>query len=133
LKPNSAPEAPDEQARSHVRRLESPAQKHAARLCHDKDRGHAAHNQNIAVHEKGDRRWAQLPAKPQLKDGRAVTDTSGKAQYVPIMSFDSRDVADAFSAAVVKAILEHEPRAFDADQGQKSAPCNDFHDDEVPF
>jgi hypothetical protein len=88
---------------------------------------------DIAVHEKGDRRWAQLPAKPQLKDGRAVTDTSGKAQYVPIMSFDSRDVADAFSAAVVKAILEHEPRAFDADQGQKSAPCNDFHDDEVPF
>ena len=33
---------------------------------------------DIAVHEKNGRRWVQLPARPQIKDGRAVTDDSGK-------------------------------------------------------
>jgi hypothetical protein len=88
---------------------------------------------DIAIHEKNDRRWAQLPAKPQIKDGSVITDSSGKAQYSPIMSFDSREVSDAFSDAVIKAILERDPRAFDADQGQKPVPHNDFHSDPIPF
>ena len=54
-----------------------------------------------------------LPAKPQIRNGTLVTGDDGKVQYSPVMSFESRAVADAFSAAVVKAVLEHTPRAFD--------------------
>jgi hypothetical protein len=69
---------------------------------------------DVAIHEKGDARWAQLPAKPQVKDGALVKDaTTGKVQYSVIMDFSDRRVRDAFSAAVVKAVLERDPRAFD--------------------
>ena len=40
-------------------------------------------------------------------------DDAGKAQYVLLLQFTSRPVADAFSAAVVRAVLEHEPTALD--------------------
>jgi len=68
---------------------------------------------DVAVHEKGGTRWAQLPAKPQIKDGALVKDASGKVQYSPIMDFMSREVRDAFSAAVVRAVLEHDAHAFE--------------------
>ena len=68
---------------------------------------------DVAVHEKGERRWAQLPARPQIKDGEAITDAAGKAQYFP-NGLRGRGLPDAFSAAVCAAILAHEPRAFSA-------------------
>jgi hypothetical protein len=40
---------------------------------------------DIALHEKNSARWAQLPAKPMLKDGAIVKDDQGKGQYVPIL------------------------------------------------
>jgi hypothetical protein len=36
---------------------------------------------DVAIHEKGEARWAQLPAKPQVKDGALVKDATGKIQY----------------------------------------------------
>ena len=58
-----------------------------------------------AVHEKNDKRWVQLPAKPQLdKERNLVRDADGKVQYVKMMDFDSKEVADRFNAAAVKAI-----------------------------
>jgi hypothetical protein len=68
---------------------------------------------DIAVHEKGESRWAQLPAKPQIRDGELVGDDAGKIQYWPIMEFTSPAVRDAFSARVVEALLEFAPSAFD--------------------
>jgi hypothetical protein len=35
---------------------------------------------DIAVHEKGESRWAQLPAKPQIRDGELIKDDDGKVQ-----------------------------------------------------
>jgi len=65
--------------------------------------------EGVAIHEKSDRRWAQLPARPQLDEQRQlVRDDAGKIKYAPIMSFDSREVGDAFSAAVVAAIQDFE-------------------------
>jgi hypothetical protein len=87
---------------------------------------------DIAIHEKDGRRWAQLPAKPQIRDGTLVTDDSGKTQYYPVMSFDSREVANAFSAAVVAAVLKHAPHAFDADQPER-APQRAEMDDTISF
>ena len=59
------------------------------------------------VHEKNGRRWIQLPAKPQLdKDRNLVRGDDGKVQYAKVIDFDSREVADRFNEAALKAI-EH--------------------------
>ena len=70
---------------------------------------------DVAIHEKGVSRWAALPAKPQIKDGTLVKDVTGKVQYVHILDFDSREVRDAFSRAVVQAVLERAPEAFNGE------------------
>ena len=68
---------------------------------------------DVAIHQKGDARWAQLPAKPQVKVGALIKDSAGKIQYAAIMEFGSRAVRDAFSAVVVAAVLDHAPDVFD--------------------
>jgi hypothetical protein len=92
---------------------------------------------DVALHEKNNSRWAALPAKPMLKDGTIMKDAEGKAQYANIMEFSSRDVRDAFSAAVVKAVLEHTPTAFQDDLtlrgAKKPAASSNFYDDQIPF
>jgi hypothetical protein len=69
---------------------------------------------DVALHVKGDSRWASLPAKPMvMKDGTvAKDDTTGKMKFVNILEFSSRDVASAFSSAVIAAVLRHSPNAF---------------------
>jgi hypothetical protein len=58
---------------------------------------------DVAIHTSGDRRWVSLPAKPQLDaDGVAIR-KDGKIQYVNIFHFDTKEVSDAFSAAVIRA------------------------------
>ena len=58
-----------------------------------------------AVHEKNGKRWIQLPARPQLdKDRQLVRDDSGKIQYSKVLDFDSREVADRFNTAALKAV-----------------------------
>jgi hypothetical protein len=71
---------------------------------------------DVAIHERGEARWAQLPAKPQVKDGALVKDPgTGKIQYINVMEFDSRAVRDAFSRVVIDAVLERAPEAFALD------------------
>ena len=73
-----------------------------------------------AVHEKNDKRWVQLPAKPQLdSDRNLLRDASGKIRYAKVIEFDSREVADRFNAAALKAI---EDFAFKADFSGDPAP-----------
>jgi hypothetical protein len=86
---------------------------------------------DIAIHEKNHRRWAQLPARPQIKDGKAVTDADGKVQYFPVMAFEGRAIADAFSNAVIAAILRSEPHAFE-DSAERPVPRDEMAD-EIPF
>lgn len=60
---------------------------------------------DVAVHEKNGKRWAQLPSKPLLdKDKNVLTDDNGKVRYAPIFTFDRKEVEQAFSNAVVKAV-----------------------------
>jgi hypothetical protein len=68
---------------------------------------------DIAIHEKNESRWAQLPAKPQVRDGELIRDDIGKIQYLPVLEFTSRAVRDAFSERVITALLEFAPAAFD--------------------
>jgi hypothetical protein len=75
---------------------------------------------NCALHEKNGRRWVQLPAKPQLdKDRNLVRGEDGKIRYAKVIEFDSREVADRFNAAALKAI---EDFAFKADFSGDPAP-----------
>jgi len=68
---------------------------------------------DIAVHVHGasGRAWASPPARPWInKDGELVRNRDGKIQYAPIVEFDGKPVRDAFSDAVIRAVLD-----FDAD------------------
>jgi hypothetical protein len=67
---------------------------------------------DIAIHEKNDRLWAQMPSRPWLKDGAAVRGDDGKVQYSPIMEFGRREVREAFSRAVILAVMDFSPDAF---------------------
>src|SRR5262249_34945054 len=69
---------------------------------------------DVAIHQKGASRWPQLAAKPQTKAGTLVKDAlSGKGQHVTILEFADRAVREAFSQAVIRAVLEHAPHVFD--------------------
>jgi hypothetical protein len=70
---------------------------------------------DIAVHQLGNVRWAQLPAKPQVRDGALVKHADGRIQHIRMLEFGSRAARSAFSAAVVAAVLEREPAAFGGD------------------
>jgi hypothetical protein len=67
---------------------------------------------DVAVHRKNDALWAQLPARPWVEAGVLVKNEAGKIQYSPIAEFDGREVRDAFSRAVVEAVLRFDPNAL---------------------
>lgn len=71
---------------------------------------------DITVHEKNGKRWAALPSKPQIRDRAVLVGDDDKILYAPVMAFTSRAVADAFSATVVKAVLQLFPDAFDVER-----------------
>ena len=67
---------------------------------------------DVAVHQSNGKRWAALPARPQLDASRQVVrGDDGKPKYVKTMFFDDRATADRFSAAVVEAVKGHMPKA----------------------
>jgi hypothetical protein len=70
---------------------------------------------DVAIHSRDGSRWAAPAARPQIgKDGTVIKDaTTGKVAYVPIVEFTSRSARDAFSAAVIAAVLAHDPTALD--------------------
>jgi hypothetical protein len=61
-----------------------------------------------------DIRWVGLPAKPIVDaSGNVKRTTDGKIEYVRLFTFDARAVSDAFSAAVIAALLDYAQKAFD--------------------
>jgi hypothetical protein len=72
---------------------------------------------DVALHKKGEARWAQLPSKPVVRDGRHIVDeATGKPQYVSILEFDDRETRDAFSARVWRAVAEQYPEVEPASE-----------------
>lgn len=64
------------------------------------------------------RQWASLPSPAMLdNDGHALRDGNGEVNYAATFTFDSKEVRDAFSAAVINALLEVCPDAFDHVEG----------------
>jgi hypothetical protein len=65
---------------------------------------------DVALHRKGEARWAQPPSKPVLGEGRHIIDeATGKPQYTPLLEFGDRATRDAFSRAVWAAVAELHP------------------------
>jgi hypothetical protein len=60
----------------------------------------------VALHAKGEAKWAQLPSKPMLdQDTRQLMHgPDGKVKYAKVLWFDDHAVGDRFSAAVIEAI-----------------------------
>jgi hypothetical protein len=68
---------------------------------------------DVAIHTKGESRWAALPAKPQIdRNGVPIRDANGKIAYATLFEFDSVAVRNAFSHAVIAALLDRFPHAF---------------------
>jgi hypothetical protein len=65
---------------------------------------------DVAIHRQADAAWASPASKPLLnRDGQHTKDASGKAQWVPIVSFTSRELRDKFSTAVIDALRISHP------------------------
>jgi hypothetical protein len=68
---------------------------------------------DVALHRKGTARWAQLPARPFVRDGVHVVE-NGKPQYATTLEFEGgRPVRDSFSLAVWNAVLAAHPDLAD--------------------
>jgi hypothetical protein len=58
--------------------------------------------------------WCALPSKPQIdSEGRLRKDINGKAQYVALVEWASRELRDRFSNAVIELIRARHPGALD--------------------
>ena len=59
-------------------------------------------------------RWASLPSPAMLdKNGVALRDDAGRIKYNAVFSFDNKQVRDAFSAAIIDAVLTAYPGALE--------------------
>jgi hypothetical protein len=68
---------------------------------------------DVAVHIRERRAWANLPARPMLDEaGQALRDDRGKVRYAPILRWRTRDLGDRFSAAVVELVRTAYPGAL---------------------
>jgi hypothetical protein len=68
---------------------------------------------DVAIHQKNSSHWAALPAKPMIDTaGVARRNDAGKIEYVTIFEFDSAGTRNAFSQAVVTAVLDFDAAAL---------------------
>lgn len=68
---------------------------------------------DVALHQRGDERWASPPGKPVVgRDGTQIV-KAGKAVYSPVISFASKELRDTFSSAIVAAVEAAHPEAFE--------------------
>jgi hypothetical protein len=68
---------------------------------------------DVGVHESHGKFWAALPGRPWVEGDRVVRDDAGKVKYSQIIEISPREVRDAFSAAVVRAVNERFPTALE--------------------
>ena len=68
---------------------------------------------DVSINCTAGRWWASPASKPVLdRDGKHKRDLSGRGEYLPIVSFASRELRDLFSDAVISALRDFEPAVF---------------------
>lgn len=66
---------------------------------------------DVTVLSSGEKKWAGMPAKPQIdKDGVAKRE-GGKILYTKILSWESKAASDRFSESVITALEFQHPGA----------------------
>ena len=77
------------------------------------------HIRDIGLFERDGRRWVMLPGRPQVnREGYTLKEPDGKVKYATILHFE-REAGDAFSRAVIAAVLAEHPGVFDDDGGEQ--------------
>jgi hypothetical protein len=68
----------------------------------------------VAIHRRDDgTAWASPPSKPMLdRSGQHMKGADGKALWVQLISFSSKDHRDRWSDAVIAALRESYPEAL---------------------
>lgn len=69
----------------------------------------------------GGRCWAALPSKPILDPHGHHLEKGGRRQYVPILTWGDRAVADRWSDAVVELVRAEHPEALEAEGEEQAA------------
>jgi hypothetical protein len=68
---------------------------------------------NVAVHESSGSRWAALPARPQLHPrGIPIRNDDSRVRFATMFDFFDSAARQNFSRAVITALLERFPDAF---------------------
>src|ERR1700722_8331237 len=69
---------------------------------------------DCSVHQKNGKFWVSPPGKPQLdRDGVALRDVAtGRIKYLPIITFETKAIADRFSAQIIEALRRAFPEAL---------------------
>ncbi len=76
------------------------------------------HGIGIHVHDNGSS-WASPPAQPLVEGGALLKSGDGKLTYSPpLIEFRDRGVRNAWSQAVIRAVLEFDGRALDGGKAE---------------
>jgi hypothetical protein len=69
---------------------------------------------DCSVHQVNGKRWAALPGRAQIEDGRHRLDpATGKPAYNIVLSWRDHRLAQAFSRRVVEVFAAAHPEAFE--------------------
>jgi hypothetical protein len=72
--------------------------------------------EDVPVNLNHGKPWAALPSKPVLdRDGRHV-ESGGKKRYASLLDWNSRELGERWSQAVVDLVRQHHPDALEEDQ-----------------
>jgi len=63
----------------------------------------------VAIRQKNSSRWAQLPSKAMVQDDQLVRGPDGRVKYAKILEFETAEIRQAFSAAVLNAYNSYRP------------------------
>jgi hypothetical protein len=66
---------------------------------------------DVTIMSSGGRKWAGMPAKPQIDRDGNVKREGGKIAYAKILSWDSKVASDRFSDSVIAALEAGYPGA----------------------
>jgi hypothetical protein len=87
---------------------------------------------DVGVFSKDGRRWAQLPAQPMRdSDGKPITGPDGKARYVSLLKWATRELQNGFSTAVL-ALIDDE-RGFGSRESPAAIPAPPRHAPAAPY
>lgn len=75
------------------------------------------------VHVAGNgRTWAGLPGRPQIDRDDRLIRQDGRAQYTRILEWNTRELGNGFSDAVIELVRVHHPDAFAPDSVEAAVP-----------